>query len=217
MENALISNLTLRQLNEVVQKLGGDAAALLFLSGDVKIVNLRQWKEHDGVINFSVTSDGTSGSEWIGRLQKSGFTVTEAAQKALSSDDFKPTNGTFEISVLKGDLYETRESRLEAAGPFHGVQLIDGTYRNTRRILRDATWRKLKMPTAEIACLIREKFSNSEIGKMGINQFIVMQEVATKKSIPTWSIKNGLDFLSIYDYQDWPSNVGFVFVASAMI
>lgn len=216
MEDVSVSNLTLRQLNAVVDKLGGDDAALLFLCGDVKVVNLRQWKEHAGVINFSITSEGTSGLEWIERLKRGGSMVTKKAEEVLFLNNFKPSNGvTFEITVLKGALYETSESHLKAAGPFQGIRLIDGTYRDNRRILSDASWRKLKMPTAEIACLIREKFSDSEMNKMGIGEFVVMQGTfGEAKSAIAWLIKDGkLDLTITYEFTNWPSYAGFVFIA----
>src|SRR3989344_4056544 len=60
------------------------------------------WREEDGVIYFSVTSDGMSGGEWIKRLESKGFRVGDYAKNVLRSKDFKPTEGVVtEVAVLK--------------------------------------------------------------------------------------------------------------------
>src|SRR3989344_3005062 len=64
------------------------------------------WREENGVIYFSVTSDGTTGGQWIARLEKRGYRLSDYAKRMLRSPDFKPTKGvTTEIAVLKGMLF----------------------------------------------------------------------------------------------------------------
>jgi len=66
----------------------------------------RSWREQDGVIYFTVTSDDTTGEEWIIRLEKKGYRVSNYAKSILRSDGFKPTKGVVtEIAVLKGILF----------------------------------------------------------------------------------------------------------------
>ncbi|MBI2024740.1 MAG: hypothetical protein HYT03_01430 [Candidatus Harrisonbacteria bacterium] len=95
------------------------------------------WQEQDGVIYFSVTSDGTTGLQWIKRLEGNGFHLGNYAKKVLRSSDFKPTNGmTTEVVVLKGMLFEDND-------------------RITKKIRAEADKRKLSKPNAELACLIQ--------------------------------------------------------------
>lgn len=118
----------------------------------------RFWREEDGVIYFLVTSDGTTGKDWIKRLSDNGFRVGDYAEQMLRSPDFKPTNGvTTEVAVLKGMLFEDNN-------------------RITTKIRAEANMRKFSKPNAELACLIRLKFTDKEIKAMGLWYILAMHE-----------------------------------------
>jgi hypothetical protein len=153
------AGLTAGQLNAIVKKLGGHDGALKFLRGETTIAEpTRLWREQDDVIYFSVTSDGTTGKEWIKRLEKKGFRSGDYAKSVLLSPDFKPTSGvTTEIAVLKGMLFE-------------------GHDRITSKIRAFAAERQLTAPNAEVACLIREMFMDEEIEAMGLWWIVAMHE-----------------------------------------
>ncbi|MDD5043434.1 MAG: hypothetical protein PHD51_02060 [Patescibacteria group bacterium] len=127
--------------------------------GQAKIVSKEpRWREKDGVIYFSVTSDGTTGEEWIRRLIKKGFRVSNYAEDVLCSSDFKPTKGvTTEIAVLRGRLFNDNE-------------------RFTKNICAEADRRHLTEPNAEIACLIREMFTDGELEAMGFRWIVAMHK-----------------------------------------
>ncbi len=117
-----------------------------------------RWREQDGVIYFSVMSDGTTGPQWIERLEKLSFRVRDYAKSVLRSPDFKPTNGmTYKIAILKGMLFEDND-------------LV------TKNIRAEADRRNLTKPNAEVACLIRENFSDEEIEAMSLWWIIAMHE-----------------------------------------
>lgn len=153
------ADLTAGQLNAIVKKLGGHDAALKFLRGELSVSEpTRNWREEDGVIYFSVTSDGTTGEEWIKRLEDKGFRVGDYAKSVLRSPDFKPTTGvTTEVAVLKGMLFEDND-------------------RITKKIRIEAANRNFQTPNAEIACLIRELFTDEEIKAMGLTWIVAMHE-----------------------------------------
>ena len=153
------ASLTAGQLNAIVKKLGGHDMALRFLRDELSVSEpTRSWREEDGVIYFSVTSDGTIGEDWIKRLEGNGFRVGDYAKQVLRSPDFKPTNGvTTEVAVLKGMLFKDNN-------------------RITKKIRADADKRKLSKPNAELACLIREKFTDKEIEAMGLIWIVAMHE-----------------------------------------
>lgn len=116
------------------------------------------WREEDGVIYLGATSDGTSGPEWIERLEKKGFRLTKWSKDVLNSPDFKPTKGvTYKIAVLKGTLFANSN-------------------RITSKIRAEAERRKLEKPNAEVACLIREMFSDEELEAMGLWWIVVFHE-----------------------------------------
>ncbi len=150
------ADLTAGQLNAIVKKLGGHDGAIEFLQG--KLAPTRNWREQDGVIYLSVTSDGMTGEGWISRLENKGFRVSNYAKQLLCSSEFKPTSGmTTEIAILKGMLFEDRDCI-------------------TSNIRDLATQRKLTTPNAEIACLIREMFTDEELEVIGLWWIVVMHE-----------------------------------------
>jgi hypothetical protein len=152
--NALVKNI-MRQTgvedpNEAVR---------LINSGEWIIQKLtRAWREEDHVIYFTVTSDGTTGEDWIKRLQDNRFSVGYHAKKVLRSPDFKPTKSvTTEVAVFKGNMF-------------------GDSHRLTRNIRNEADGRKFSKPNAELACLIRMKFTDSEIQAMGLISIVAMHE-----------------------------------------
>lgn len=153
------AGLTAGQLNAIVKKLGGHDMALRFLRDELSVSSpSRSWREEDGVIYFSVESDGTTGEGWIKRLEGNGFRVGDYAKQVLRTPSFKPTNGvTTEVAVLKGMLFENND-------------------RITKKIRAEAEKRKLSKPNAELACLIREKFTDKEIEAMGLWYIVAMHE-----------------------------------------
>lgn len=152
------NNRTADRVQAVWNILGGEEGVDRLLSGEITISKpKRAWREQDGVIYFSVTSDSTTGEEWIKRLEGKDFRVSDYAKSVLRSD-FKPTDGvTTEIAVLKGMLFEDKD-------------------RITNKIRAEADKRKLIKPNAEVACLIREKFTDEEIKAMGLWGIITMHE-----------------------------------------
>jgi hypothetical protein len=139
--------------------IGGEEGVAKLLRGELVVSEpIRSWREEDGVIYFSVTSDGTTGEDWIKRLEGNGFRVGDYAKQVLRSPDFKPTNGvTTEVAVLRGCLFEDNG-------------------RITKKIRAEADKRKLSKPNAELACLIREKFTDKEIEAMGLIWIVAMHE-----------------------------------------
>ena len=70
------------------------------------MTNSHLWREENGVIRFEVTSDGTSGEDWIARLESKNLRVGDYTKQLLNSPDFIPTMGiTTEVAVLKGMLF----------------------------------------------------------------------------------------------------------------
>ncbi len=153
------AGLTAGQLNAIVKKLGGHDMALRFLRDELSVSEpTRSWREENGVIYFSVTSDGTTGEDWIKRLEGNDLRIGDYAKQVLRSPDFKPTNGVvIEVAVLKGKLFEDND-------------------RITKKIRAEADKRKLSEPNAELACLIREKFTDKEIEAMGLWWIVAMHE-----------------------------------------
>ena len=186
-------------LAKVLQVITGQAEINLI----AKPMPIKKWREDNGVIYFSVTSDGTTGAKWITRLIAKGFKIGDCANSLLRSVNFKPTSGvTTEIAVLKGIIFTDRE-------------------RITKKIRQEATKHKLTKPNVEVACLIREMFSSEDIKAMGLSWIVTMHE----------PIKNSVgDLMLLSAYRDddgswlytscggsgdgWRGNDGFAFEIS---
>jgi hypothetical protein len=152
------AGLTAGQLNAIVKMLGGHDKALAFLRGEITVSASRNWREEGGVIYFTVTSDGTTGAQWIERLESKEFRVGSYAKSVLLSSAFKPTSGvTTEVAVLKGERFEDDE-------------------RITKNIRAEGDKRKFGKPNAEVVCLICEMFTDEEIEAMGLWWIVVMHE-----------------------------------------
>lgn len=197
------ADLTAGQLNAIVKKLGGHNRALKFLRGELAVSEpVRAWREKDGVISFTLPpTDGTTGSQWIERLERKGFRLSKRAKDVLNSLDFKPTNGIIsDIAVLKGMLW-------------------NDSNRITKNIRAEAEKRSFTKPNAEIACLIREKFSDEEIEAMGIWWIVAMHEpIKDSGGVPDMLSADRSDdghwLCTAYDDHDrkWGRVGGFAFV-----
>jgi len=198
------AGLTAGQLNAIVKKLGGHYMALRFLRDELSVSEpTRSWREEDGVIYFSVTSDGTTGEDWIKRLEGNGFRVGDYAKQVLCSPDFKPTSGvTTEVAVLKGMLLKDND-------------------RITKKIRAEADMRKLSKPNAELACLTREKFTDKEIEAMGLLYIVAMHEPINDSDGDSSLLcahrdDDGRWLYASYDGPDhmWDRDSGFAFAVS---
>jgi len=159
----------------------------------------------DGTISFSVTSDGTTGPEWIKRLGKKGFGPSWGACHMLCSSDFKPTNGVkCEIKVLRGKLWYDKD-------------------RKTHIIRQYAEICGLKTPNAEIACLVRENFSDDDLSDMGLNWIVTMhRSIENDKGV--WCLlmssrvyREGrwlIDVKAETSRNNWLPEGGFAFIVS---
>lgn len=188
----------------VLNKLGGIVGAERFLRGEVVVSErVQSWFELNGVIYFSVVSDGTTGWAWITRLEKDGNPVGRFAANLLRSGKFQPTTGVlYQIAVLKGKLFGDSD-------------------RNTKNICKLANDHKLIVPQIEIACLIRDKFTDAEIEAMGLSDIFVMHEPYEDSEGYLRRLRvnchNGKPCLGSYcDSPEfcWHSNVGFAFLVS---
>jgi hypothetical protein len=187
----------------IVNKLGGEHEADRFLRGELAVcVPDRQWREQDGVIYFTVVSDGTTGEDWITRLKGTGKRLNNEAKHVLRSSDFKPTKGViYEIAVLKGMLFNDNE-------------------RITKKIRAEAEQRTLLTPNTEIACLIRDKFTDEEIEAMGLVLIATMHEpiagLGGRPRLLRAGRGDGSWLCAFWDGPDcrWSRRSGFAFVVS---
>ena len=199
------NNKTVDRIQAVWNILGGEEGVDRLINGGITVSESEhKWHEENGVIYFTVISDGTTGQGWIERLEQKGFRVGGYDKSVLHSPDFKPTNGvTTKIAVLKGSLFSDND-------------------RITRKIRAKAEGRNLTTPNAEIACLIREKFSDEEMIKEMDFYWIVAMHESIKDSDGSSSLLGvgrygGSYWLDAYcgdPGYGWDLETGFAFVVS---
>jgi hypothetical protein len=124
-----------------------------------KWVEKDRWIEKDGVIYFTLISNGMTGEEWISYFKSMDFEIDDYAEAILRGKDFKPTKaGTFHnIAVLKGTLFSDDE-------------------RMVKKICAKANKNNMKKLPLNVVCLIRDKFTDGEIKEMGLERILVMHE-----------------------------------------
>lgn len=166
----------------------------------------RSFHKEENVITFSVTSDGTKGEDWITILEEKECLLTDCAKRVLRSPDFKPTSGvTTEVAVLMGVLFKR------------------DTDRTTGNIRTEAKHRNLTEPHPEVACLIRDKFTNNKINDMGLEWIVTMHDPVKDSDgslcvLGTGYIKNdrnGLCAFGDVDFTIWNNAYGFAFAVSS--
>ena len=171
------ANYTAGQLNAVIKlirKQAGEDGPERFLRGELVVSELPKcWTEKDGVIYFTLPpTEGLTGSQWVTRLERKGFKLSKWAKDVLNSKDFVPTTGVVNnIAVLKGELFSDDDritSKIVAEGD--------------RRL-----WKHGKDISPEIACQIREMFTDEEIEAMGLIWITTMHEpISGLPERPRW-------------------------------
>ncbi len=112
--------------------------------------------EKDGLIYFSVTSDGTTGPEWIERLKKKGFNMGNWVKDLLGIKNLRPTTGvTYNVVILRGKLLDN----------------ISNAY-----IFSKAGSYGLWKPNTEALCLIRDKFSDDDLEDLGLRGIVSISD-----------------------------------------
>lgn len=133
------------------------------------------WIEIDGIIYFTLISNGKTGEEWITHLEGKGLPVGNYAKSILRHESFKSTKaGTVHnVAVIKGELFSNND-------------------RITKNIRAYAKNQKMTNLSAEVACLIYDNFTDKEVEGMGLVWIITMHD-------PIIDLGGGLSILGM-DY-----------------
>jgi len=97
-------------------------------------------------IIWSVTSDGRNATELIAAIEAKGRKASDWAKDIMSKPQFVTTKGKiYNLAIIRGDEFADSE-------------------RTTANIFAEAERRGLQKPPAEVAALLREKFSQDGLG-----------------------------------------------------
>ncbi len=156
-----IERYTVSELSELVcllERQGGKNVMERFLRGDVKIVETsRHWRKNADIVKFTVESSGTTGSEYIARLEHRGIHLNDSSKKILGSSKLVPTCSKYHVSILTTPLFKKGKCTVE-------------------EVFAEAKTRLLLTPNIELTCLISEMFSFEQFEAIGISRVIIMHE-----------------------------------------
>ena len=112
----------------------------------------------DGNIHFTVTSNGMTREQWEKHLESRGFRLSDWARNVLRRASEAPTNGvTYNIVVRPG-------------------KKISDSDRITKKIRAAADKKGWVKPHWEVACLIRDTFTDEQLEEMGLLYIVTMHE-----------------------------------------
>lgn len=114
--------------------------------------------DNEGNIHFTLTSNSFSREQWEQYLDRGGWRIRDFARQVLRRASIAPTNArTYRIVV--------RPSKN-----------ISDNDRITKKIRAHAEERGWLKPHWEVACLIRDKFTDEELESMGMLYIVTMHE-----------------------------------------
>lgn len=203
---------TIGQVEAVWNKLGGEKGVQCFLAGNSEVVVKNhlsiapkpvKWViDPDGDIHFNVTSNGLTPEQWEQHLLSRDFRLSGYARNVLRRAREAPTNGeVYHIVVRPGSK-------------------IDSFYLVTEKIRVAAERKGWLTPHWEVACLIRDTFTDEQLKVMGLCYIVTMHNPIKDFSsgnqdlLFSYLLDDGLWLLSYsvgHDYS-WDYEGGFAFV-----
>ncbi|MCC6290781.1 hypothetical protein IT398_01810 [Candidatus Nomurabacteria bacterium] len=165
---------------------------------------LVEWTtDSDGIIHFTLISNGLTRKQWERHLESRGFRLSDWARNVLRRASEAPTNGVaYHIVVRPGSKIASRN-------------------RVTKKIRAHAADKGWKTPHWEVACLIRDRFSDEQLEKMGLWWIVTMHEPITDSDgdpylLYSCRLAGGRWLFAHYFRPDveWDAPGGFAFVVS---
>jgi hypothetical protein len=114
--------------------------------------------DDEGNIRFLLTSNGFTSEQWEQHLERRGWRIGDYARQVLRRASEVPTNGvTYNIVVRPG-------------------KKISDSDRITKKIRAAADKKGWLKPHWEVACLIRDTFTDEQLEQMGLWYIVTMHE-----------------------------------------
>jgi hypothetical protein len=114
--------------------------------------------DDEGNIHFTVTSNGFTREQWEQHFERRGRRISDYARQVLRRASEAPTNGvTYNIVVRPG-------------------KKISDSDRITKKIRAAADKKGWLKPHWEVACLIRDTFTDEQLEQMGLWYIVTMHE-----------------------------------------
>lgn len=162
-------------------------------------------------IHFTVVSNGMTGEQWEKYFKNRGFRISDDAHNVLCRVSEAPTDGViYNVIVRPGKKWNNKECI-------------------TKNILAYAMEKGWKTPHWEVACLIRDAFTDEQLEQMGLWYIATMHELVFNSNGDPDFLYSGRDGdgcwlgadsdLINYDLllnNGWRNDGGFAFVVSSI-
>lgn len=141
-----------------------------------------RWREENGTIRISLTTNGLTGNDWISRLEsiKPNYSIGDYHNNTLLSPVFESTKDIItEVVIIKdytlhGDCDPCPLNRSENSS--EELWIRTGYQRSPGGLWKLMEQNGFTKPTPEIACLLFEFLTKEDFKEMGLNNVIVMHE-----------------------------------------
>lgn len=162
--------------------------------------------DDEGNILFTLTSNGFTREQWESHLERHGWRIGDYARQVLNYATEVPTSGvTYNIVVRPG-------------------KKISDSDRITKKIRAAADKKGWLKPHWEVACLIRDTFTDEQLEQMGLWYIVVMHEpIKDSECDPRLLQSNRSDdgrwLYANYDRPDsyWHVDGGFAFAVPPVL
>lgn len=156
--------------------------------------------DDEGNIHFTLTSNGFTREQWEQHLERRGWRIGDCARQVLRLASEAPTNGvTYNIVVRPG-------------------KKISDSDRITKKIRAAADKKGWLKPHWEVACLIRDTFTDEQLEQMGLWYVVTMHEpindsIGNPSLLYSYRNDDGRWLHALYDRPDalWHDLGGFAF------
>ena len=156
-------NLNLGQIEAVLNKLGGETGVHAFLRGELEVKRV----EKQTRIEFTVRGTGLTAAAWISTLESTGHKIGDWARNALNQPDYD----------AKHRLEAGKEYKIVLVRGTEITKDSDRTTKNLKAIaVKEFGESSVSGLKAELALLIRMKFSNAELQQMGLYYIAVLHD-----------------------------------------
>lgn len=173
-----------------------------------RIIKPKRWSEKHRVISLpTLASPGiASGEKWLHRFEVTGLSLSPRVRSILTSPHFHPApSGTLHsVKIVRGKVFGNEQRTTEAM----------------RRYVSEVVYgEKPKASHLELACLIRDAFTDDELRRMGLSWIVVMHKPLENENGEPHQLTvcrrfrrfEQMDVIRAPDEGKWFSTVGFAF------
>ena len=150
------------------------------------------WHDSGNTIYTNVLSDGTTGENWINRMESSGVWISDRAKSFFKTKKFK--------------ISENKETDIEIIKLNYFTKCPD-----IFRIKHISHCRNLKKALPEVVCLLQQQLFCRDLYKISVKRIMIMHEAYEQRFL-CLIMREGLFIIDMISmYEPWQRTDGFAF------